>query len=85
MFHTLAISPKNDTCKVHNWDALHILKPETSTEVSAENVKTTEAPETAQTTETSETTETAETNPGRFPHFGFSLWNCGSIRICFNV
>ena len=79
MFHTLAISPKNDMCKVHNWDALHILKPETSTEVSAENVKTTEAPETA------ETTETAETNPGRFPHFGFSLWNCGSIRICFNV
>ena len=85
MFHTLAISPKNDTCKVHSWDALHILKPETSTEASAENVKTTEAPETAQTTETSETTETAETNPGRFPHFGFSLWNCGSIRICFNV
>ena len=79
MFLPLAISPKNDTCKVHNWDALHILKPETSTEVSAENVKTTEAPETA------ETTETAETNPGRFPHFGFSLWNCGSIRICFNV
>ena len=79
MFHTLAISPKNDTCKVHNWDALHILKPETSTEVSAENVKTTEASETA------ETTETAETNPGRFPHFVFSLWNCGSIRICFNV
>ena len=79
MFHTLAISPKNDMFKVHNWDALHILKPETSTEVSAENVKTTEAPETA------ETTETAETNLGRFPHFVFSLWNCGSIRICFNV
>ena len=34
-------------------------KPDTSTEVSAETVKTTEAP------------ETAETSPGRFPHFAF--------------
>ena len=42
--------------KVHNWDALHILKPETPT---AETPKTTEAP------------ETAETGPDRFPFFSF--------------
>ena len=50
------------------------LKPEPSTEVSAETVKRTEAP------------ETAETNPGRFPHFGFHFGTVAAfVFFFFNV